>query len=97
MSARPPVPKSTFTPEYQLLCRLLISARKDAGLTQIDVAARLRRPQSFVSNYERGERRLDVVEFLAVTRALGADPHAILREIEKAQRKKGAGNARKAR
>jgi hypothetical protein len=38
----------------------------------------LKRPQSFVSKYERGERRLDVIEFGEVARALGIDPIRIL-------------------
>jgi len=53
---------------------LLIVARNDAGITQAELAGRLRRPQSFVSKYERGERRLDVVEFGDVAKALGIDP-----------------------
>jgi transcriptional regulator with XRE-family HTH domain len=47
-------------------------------MTQAALAARLNRPQSFVSKYERGERRLDVVEFGEVARALGIDPLAFL-------------------
>ena len=53
---------------------LLVEARKDADLTQAELSLRLNRPQSFVSKYERGERRLDVVEFGEVARALGVDP-----------------------
>jgi transcriptional regulator with XRE-family HTH domain len=49
-------------------------ARKAAGLTQHTLARRLKRPQSFVAKYEGGERRLDVVEFITVARALDADP-----------------------
>src|SRR5215469_4373107 len=48
---------------YKRLRELLVKARKSAGLTQTDLAVRLKRPQSFVSKYERGERRLDLVEF----------------------------------
>lgn len=51
------------------------------GLTQVQLARRLQRPQSFVSKYERGERRLDVIEFLEVAHALGADPAALLRRV----------------
>lgn len=61
-------------PRYALLRELLIAERLRVGLTQIDVAARLRKPQSYVSKYERGERRLDIVEFFDVARALGIDP-----------------------
>jgi transcriptional regulator with XRE-family HTH domain len=49
---------------------------------QADVAGRLGRPQSFVSKYESGERRLDVVEFLVVCAAVQADPVKVLREVE---------------
>jgi len=54
--------------------KLLIQTRKHAGITQAVLAERLKRPQSFVSKYERGERRLDVVEFGEVAKALGIDP-----------------------
>jgi hypothetical protein len=62
-------------------CELLIAARKKAGLTQQEVARRLKRPQSFVAKFEGGERRLDVVEFLAVAKAIGADPVRIIRKL----------------
>ncbi len=61
----------------------MIKARKAAGLTQHDLARRLKRPQSFVAKYEGGERRIDIVEFLAITRAIGADPVRILRALLK--------------
>ncbi|MGO9096774.1 MAG: helix-turn-helix domain-containing protein [Bryobacteraceae bacterium] len=60
---------------------LLIEARKRAGLTQYELAARLKRPQSFVSKFERGERRLDVLEFREVAEALGIDPIRFLRRL----------------
>lgn len=59
---------------YKRFRELLAEARKDAGLTQAQLSSRLNRPQSFVSKYERGERRLDVVEFAEVARALRVDP-----------------------
>lgn len=62
--------KSIHTAEYQRLCALLRQIRLEAGLTQVDVAARLDEPQSFVSKYESGERRLDVIELGYVARAL---------------------------
>ena len=52
-----------------------------AGLTQADVAAKLKRPQSFVSKYESGERNLDVIEFLAVCRAVGVQPGGVIAEL----------------
>lgn len=56
------------------LRELLIDARKSACFTQSELSQRLSKPQSFVSKYERGERRLDVVEFGDVAKALGIDP-----------------------
>ena len=76
--------KSIYSEEYQLVLDELLRARKKAGLTQMAVADTLGRPQSFVSKYEKGERRLDVIEFLAVARAVQADPYRILRNVERA-------------
>jgi transcriptional regulator with XRE-family HTH domain len=60
---------------------MLVQARKDSGLTQVDLAARLSRPQSFVSKVERGERRVDVIEFLEISRALEIDPFSLLKAL----------------
>jgi transcriptional regulator with XRE-family HTH domain len=60
---------------------LLIKARKDAGLTQAEVASKLERPQSYISKYESGERRLDVVEFLELARAIGFDPNRLIKRL----------------
>jgi len=60
---------------------LLIEARKKANLTQVELSVRLNRPQSFVSKYERGERRLDVVEFHEVATALGVNPVQFLARL----------------
>jgi transcriptional regulator with XRE-family HTH domain len=56
--------RSVYTELYREMLARLRSARKAAGLTQVDVAHALKRPQSFVSNCESGERRIDVVELL---------------------------------
>ena len=55
--------------------------RRRAGLTQAAVAARLRRPTSFVGKYENGYRRLDVIEFLDVAAAIGFDPAGFLATV----------------
>ena len=62
---------------------LLIDARQEADLTQSELSSRLQRPQSFVSKYERGERRLDVIEFGEVARAMGLDPVRLLAKFYK--------------
>lgn len=49
----------------------MIQARERSGLTQVQVATALRRPQSFISKYERGDRRLDFSEFVEIAGVLG--------------------------
>lgn len=61
---------------------LLVQARKDAGLTQVELGNRLGQRQTFVSKFELGERRLDVAEFVDICRAIGTDPHEIVRTAE---------------
>lgn len=62
------------------LRKLLRQARKKRGLTQTALAAVLRKPQSFVSKYESGERLLSFVETIDVCRALNLDPKELLGE-----------------
>lgn len=63
------------------LCESLKQAREAAGLTQVAVAERLGKPQSYVAKTESGERRLDVVEFVALAQALGADPASMVASL----------------
>lgn len=55
---------------YRTLLAALIAARQKAGLSQADLAKKLRKPASFVGKYELGERRLDVVELMIILRHL---------------------------
>ena len=64
--------KSVHSAAQTAFCELMAQARKNAGLTQHELAARLSKPQSFVAKYEGGERRIDVVEFIAICRAISA-------------------------
>ena len=73
--------KSVFTKKYERFLSILSDLRKEKGLSQAQLAKKLKKPQSFVSKYERGERRLDVVEFLDVAKILDADPCEIIRQI----------------
>lgn len=75
------VSSSLHTRDYDRFRSLLIAARKKAGLNQAELAKRLGRPQSFVSKFERGERRLDVIEFKSVAEALGLDALRLLRRL----------------
>ena len=54
--------KSIFTAEHRELVKKLLEARVAAKLTQVEVAKKLRRPQSFVAKMESGDRRLDIIE-----------------------------------
>ena len=76
------MPRSPFMEGYQAVVDALVAARHEAGLTQAELAERLGKPQSFVSKIERGERRVDVLEFCQVARALGRAPSALMAQIE---------------
>jgi transcriptional regulator with XRE-family HTH domain len=62
------------SPRHAALRKFLVRSRKKAGLTQVEVAKRLGRPQSFVAKVEGGERRVDLVELLDLAAAIGFDP-----------------------
>lgn len=66
---------------YSAFAASLKGERKRAGLTQARLAKKLRRPQSYISKYERGDQRLDVVEFIEIAQAVGFDPHEFLRKL----------------
>lgn len=75
------MPKSVFTDAYRELLDLLVETRKAAGMSQVELAKRLGRPQPFVSYFERGERRVDVIEFVAIARTLGIDPETLFGKL----------------
>lgn len=66
--------KSTHTPEYAALRSELRAARDNAGLTQRDLAARLKVPPSWIAKVESGERRIDLVEYCWFIAACDTDP-----------------------
>jgi transcriptional regulator with XRE-family HTH domain len=74
--------KSIFTPEQEVLQRVLRQLRLGAGLRQEDLAERLGEPQSFISKYESGERRLDLIELRQICRALGVTLLEFVRRFE---------------
>lgn len=73
---------SIFTKRYLIFRELLIRYRKDASVSQLCLAKKLGKPQSFVSKYESGERRLDVIEFLEIAKALQFDPVDFIKKLE---------------
>jgi transcriptional regulator with XRE-family HTH domain len=76
------VERITSPTDQKKLQALLRQVRMEAGLTQEGVAERLGRPQSFVSKYETGERRLDVLELREVCRVLGVPLGEFVRRLE---------------
>ncbi|MBX3418565.1 MAG: helix-turn-helix transcriptional regulator [Pirellulaceae bacterium] len=72
---------SVHTPKYRSLLKTLVEARKSKKLSQAELAEKLGRVQTFVSKYERGERRLDVIEFIEVANALELDAIKVIRKL----------------
>jgi transcriptional regulator with XRE-family HTH domain len=77
-----PTGRTIYTPKHRRIVTLLRAIRREAGLRQVDVARRLGRPQSFVSKYESGQRRLDLVELVAICEALGTSLPAFIRRLD---------------
>jgi transcriptional regulator with XRE-family HTH domain len=78
------VTKSLHSPTYRKLTALLVQARRKSGLTQQEVADALKTHQSYVAKVEGGERRIDVVEFMELAKALGVVPSNLLKKLESA-------------
>lgn len=78
------MPGSLGSARYNTFIELMKRARRDAGMTQQQVADALKAQQSYIAKFERGERRLDLIEFLDLAAALKADPHAIMNALAKA-------------
>jgi len=62
-----------------LLRKLLKEARLEAGLTQVEVAAKLRVPQSYIAKVEQGERKISFIEVLDLCKALGTDAKDLIK------------------
>ena len=76
------MPKTIHRPEYEVLRRLVREARTSAGVTQVDLSSALGRSQSFISDIERGVRRLDIIELRDVCRLIGTDLVQLVRQFE---------------
>jgi transcriptional regulator with XRE-family HTH domain len=72
--------KTLHSADYARFLALLKAARKDAGIVQQELADKLGKPQSFVAKVEGGERRIDVIEFIAIAKAIGEDPAKLLKQ-----------------
>jgi transcriptional regulator with XRE-family HTH domain len=82
-----PMPRPASTDPYATFRETMVAARRGAGVTQVELAERLGKPQQFISKYELGDRRVDIIEFVAICRALEIDPKeafaAVLRRLPK--------------
>lgn len=85
-----PVSKSAFTQSNDEFRALLKELRVGKGLTQADVAKRLRLPQSYVSKVETGERRMDFVETAAFCDAIGIDLSVLAKRFSQRVTRGGA-------
>jgi transcriptional regulator with XRE-family HTH domain len=75
--------KTLRSKRYKALIDLLVARREAAGMTQSDLAARLGTSQSFVARLECGQRRIAVVEFMALAKILWFDQHRLISTLEK--------------
>ena len=78
-----PMPKTIFGGEHRHLVDVLVEARQRCGLTQAELAALVGKDQTFVSIIERSQRRVDVLEFVALARAMGEEPSVLFAEVMK--------------
>lgn len=70
------------TDEYRRFVHALRDLRERAGISQYDLADRLGVRQDFISKVEGGRRRLDVIEFLRIVKAIGGDPLEVLAAVK---------------
>lgn len=75
--------KTIYSKMSKDLQDLLVSMRKNAGLTQRELAKKLNREHSFIARIELGERRVDVIEFYFICEACDASPEKMIRNFYK--------------
>jgi len=72
---------SLHSDENKALVAVLVKARKTAEISQTELAERLNKSQQFVSRIESGERRVDLLEFVMIARALKIEPRDLLGRV----------------
>lgn len=75
------MPKTIWSEAQKALIASLVQARKAAGLSQAALAGRLRCQQSLIARIESGERRIDVLELVILSRAIGVNPADIVEQL----------------
>jgi transcriptional regulator with XRE-family HTH domain len=81
------VSRTLGSSRHKALIEFIIKERNDADLTQVQVAKRLKRYQSYVTLIETGQRRIDVVEFMDIADAIGFDAPAAIKRLYKIPKK----------
>ena len=79
--------KSIHSQHQKKLQELLRQVRQEAGLRQVDLAVKLGEHQSFVSKYENGERRLDILEIREICMAIGISLELFAKRLEECLQK----------
>lgn len=79
------MPKSQHAPSYRSVPGMLRDMREQAGLTQRDLAVKVRRSQPWVHKSEIGERRVDISEFFIWCVACEVDPEIAFKRLIKAK------------
>lgn len=75
--------KTIYQAKYSALIEQLITARRNAGLTQAEIAKILDKPQSYVAKIEGKDRKLDVVEFVELCETIGQEPSELIKIIQR--------------
>lgn len=75
--------KRVYLAQRDLMTALLREVRVEAGLTQVELAARIEKDQAYVSRYESGQRRLDVLEVREICQAIGITLQDFIKRLEK--------------
>lgn len=74
--------RSVYTPKYKQLCKMLVEERQKANLSQASLSSKLGVNQTYVSKYELGERRLDIIELMEIADAIGFDILALIKKLQ---------------
>jgi transcriptional regulator with XRE-family HTH domain len=74
--------RDKFGADYRKIVRRLVEQRIAVGMTQSDLADAIGTDQSQISKFERGERRIDIIDYARICRAIGLDPAAPLRSLK---------------
>ncbi|PZO08308.1 MAG: XRE family transcriptional regulator [Alphaproteobacteria bacterium] len=77
------MPKTIYGGDHPHLVVVLTDARQKSGMTQAQLAERVGKDQTYISIIERGQRRVDVLEFVALARAMNADPAELFSDVLK--------------